>query len=95
MELNIPVLALSQLNEEGKMRESRAIGQDADSVWKIELDGERRPTDQPVKLRVDKNRNGPTGTVNLMFRKTFTRFELQSKIQDNDVPQRQRKDYDT
>lgn len=86
MELNIPVLALSQLNDEGRMRESRAIGQDADSVWKIELDGERQPKDQPVKLRVDKNRNGPTGTVNLMFRKTFTRFESRSKIQDADIP---------
>ena len=48
MELNVPVLALSQLNDDGKLRESRSIGQDADSVWKLEIDGEREPKIQPI-----------------------------------------------
>jgi replicative DNA helicase len=74
-ELAIPIIALSQLNDDGKLRESRAIGQDADSVWKLENDGDRMTEVQPIKLHVDKCRDGQTGTVKLTFQKTFTRFE--------------------
>lgn len=74
MELDIPVLALSQLNDDGKLRESRAIGQDADSVWILENDGEWLPDNQPVKLNVIKNREGETGQVKLLFKKTITKF---------------------
>jgi replicative DNA helicase len=80
MEHNIPVIGLSQLNDDGQLRESRAIGQDADSIWKLELDGEKLPSDQPVICRIDKNRNGPVGKVPLLFRKQFTRFESAAKI---------------
>lgn len=86
LELEITVLALSQLNESGKMRESRAIGQDADSVWVLENDGEWQPKIQPIKLRVDKSRDGETGYVNLILRKEITRFEQASKVHDEDVP---------
>lgn len=37
--LHIPVFSASQLNDQGKMRESRAIGQDADVVLRIEENG--------------------------------------------------------
>ena len=85
MELNVPVIALSQLNDDGKLRESRAIGQDADSVWKLENDGEWQPKVQPVKLIVEKNREGPTGVVRMVFLKTVTRFEA-AGIDAEDVP---------
>lgn len=75
MELNIPVIALSQLNDDGKLRESRAIGQDADSIWKLEMDGDKQPKVQPINLHVEKNREGATGSIGLTFFKTFTRFE--------------------
>jgi replicative DNA helicase len=85
MEHNIPVIALSQLNDDGRLRESRAIGQDADSVWKLENDGDKVPHEQPIKLHIDKNRNGPVGSVPLLFRKQFTRFENAAKISEQDV----------
>ncbi len=47
-ELNCPVLSASQLNEEGKTRESRAIAQDADAVLIIAPDG----------IKIVKMRNG-------------------------------------
>lgn len=78
MELEIPVLALSQLTDDGRLRESRAIGQDADSVWKLENDGEWKPAIQPVKLRIEKCRDGATGVVDLTFFKEYTRFENRS-----------------
>lgn len=87
LELDIGVLALSQLNDEGRLRESRAIGHDADSVWLIYNDGEWQPKIQPVKLKVEKCRDGETGDVYLNFIKENTRFELAAKIADEDVPQ--------
>jgi replicative DNA helicase len=79
MELKIPVIALSQLNDDGKLRESRALGQDGDSVWKLENDGERQPRIQSVVLRIEKSRDGEVGNVPLTFFKTFTRFECQTQ----------------
>ena len=82
MELDIPIIALSQLNDEGKLRESRAIGQDAYSIWKLEIEGEKQPAVQPIKMEIQKNREGATGFLNLTFIKTITRFENASKIED-------------
>ena len=39
-----------------------------------------------VYLLIAKQRNGPTGDVNLTFLKTFTRFENAAKISADDVP---------
>ena len=84
MELEIPVVALSQLNEDGRLRESRALGQDGDSVWKLANDGDWKPDVQPVKLRIEKCRDGETGEIDLTFMKTYTRFEEASKINDDE-----------
>ena len=78
-ELEIPVIGLSQLNDEGRLRESRAIGMDADSVWTITNDGAWQPMTQPVILRVEKCRDGETGAIPLIFQKTITRFENAAK----------------
>jgi replicative DNA helicase len=86
LELNIAVLGLSQLNDDGRLRESRAIGHDADSVWILSNDGEWQPFIQPVILKVEKSRDGETGNVRLIFRKEFTKFESASKVSDKDYP---------
>jgi replicative DNA helicase len=92
-ELDIPVLALSQLSRavEGRqdrrpqladLRESGAIEQDADLVlfiYRPEMYGieehNGRSTDGLAELLIEKNRNGPTGSVDMLFVKEFTRFE--------------------
>jgi replicative DNA helicase len=86
LELELPVLGLSQLTDDGKLRESRAIGQDADTIWKLENEGEWKPTIQPINLIVEKCRDGETGKVQLTFLKTITRFTSVAKIDDKDVP---------
>ena len=78
LELDIPILALSQLTDDGKLRESRAIGQDADTIWQLENDGAWQPLIQPIKLEIKKCRDGETGKVDLTFFKQFTRFENRS-----------------
>lgn len=79
LELDCAVIALSQLTDDGKLRESRAIGHDADSVWKLENDGDWKPREQPIKLNVEKCRDGETGVVPLMFLKEFTKMECRTK----------------
>ena len=96
-ELNVPVLALSQLSRAPEqrggehrrpqlsdLRESGAIEQDADVVCFIYrqefYDGPVDPkTNESIEgkaeLIVGKQRNGPTGTVSLYFRKEYTRFD--------------------
>jgi len=75
LELNCAVIALSQLTDDGRLRESRSIGHDADSVWKLENDGEWQPKIQPIKLNIEKCRDGETGKVDLTFHKEITRFK--------------------
>lgn len=116
-ELEIPIIALSQLNRslesrENKrpqlsdLRESGAIEQDADIILfvyrdnvykeyqikekleKAKIDGKteqiqkyeaayeelKRKEEDETELIIGKQRNGPTGTVPLLFQKRFTRF---------------------
>lgn len=77
------------------LRESGAIEQDADVVallYKPSSDddeGGAAPMEEeavPVNLLIAKQRNGPTGDVNLTFLKSYTRFESAAKVSDEDVP---------
>ena len=65
MELDIPIIILSQLNAEGYTRESRALEQDSTACWMIAEDSE----DKNVRfLRIPWQRNGPSG---VSFKITF------------------------
>jgi replicative DNA helicase len=77
------------------LRESGAIEQDADLVGLLykpnagdEEDAPEEADGVPVNLLIAKQRNGPTGDVNLTFLKPYTRFESAAKVADEDMPQR-------
>ena len=88
-ELNVPLIALSQLSRAAEtrtdhrpqlsdLRESGAIEQDADVVGFIYREEYYNSTDEnanKAEIIIAKQRNGPTGTVELAFIKEFTRFE--------------------
>jgi replicative DNA helicase len=57
MELNVPIILLSQLNEGGRSRESRALEQDATANWNIENMGE--PGKRMINVRWQ--RHGESG----------------------------------
>ena len=86
MELDVPVILLSQVNKDGETKHARATVEDCDSLWKISNEGELNPTIQTVKLEVEKCRDGSTGYVMLEFFKTFTKFENRSPVEEKDVP---------
>jgi replicative DNA helicase len=87
-ELQIPVVALAQLNrspedrQEHKprladLRESGAIEQDADTVMLLHRPEMYEPGQHEgtVEVIIAKQRNGPTGEITLTFLKQFMRFE--------------------
>lgn len=87
-ELNVPVLAISQLNRRvedrndktpqlSDLRESGAIEQDADVIAFIYREAAYNPKsdDNTATITIAKQRNGPIGDLNLTFLREFTRFE--------------------
>lgn len=93
-ELDIPIIALSQLSrsvEQGQekkpslshLRESGSLEQDADIVMFIYRDeyyNEDSEKKGQAEIIIAKHRNGATGSVDLSFRKEFTKFGNLSRM---------------
>ncbi|MBI2191512.1 MAG: replicative DNA helicase [Planctomycetes bacterium] len=86
-ELQVPIVVLSQLNRsvenrEGNrprmadLRESGSLEQDADVILLLYREGYyRQEEDRTAEVIIAKQRNGPTGTVRLIFNQEYLRFD--------------------
>ena len=95
-ELDVPVIALSQLSRSvesrtskrpmlSDLRESGALEQDADIVafiYREDYYDQDTENKNIAELIIAKHRNGPVGSVNLFFQKELTRFFDLSKNQE-------------
>jgi len=104
-ELDVPVIALSQLSRAPEqrtnrrpqlsdLRDSGSIEQDADLVMFLyrpeyyfgPVDNDGNSLEGKSELIVAKQRNGPTGLVNLYFHKAYTRFDSVTSEQRGEGP---------
>ena len=103
LELNVPIIALSQLSRSvetredkrpvmSDLRESGSIEQDADIVAFLYRDdyynkeSKTEDNNSISELIIGKHRNGPTGTIELLFKKntsTFLNLRKESKRNDD------------
>jgi len=82
-EANLPIILLSQLNDDGRVRESRKLAHEATNVFKME----RKSLDDPnITLFIDKGRKIPATPIKLYLKAEYCLITEVSGVSESDVP---------
>lgn len=85
-ELNVAVLALAQTNEEGQIRESKAILHEATGWWDIHVDQDGKGP-RSTEIRIPVQRHGPSGvSATCWFHPAYVVFSDQSSLPFEGAP---------
>ena len=82
-ESKLPFIILSQLNDDGKLRESRVVAHEAHNVILLEADESKYPAS--MKMKVVKGRRIPKKNYELTYFPQFCRVSSVNPISDEDV----------
>lgn len=84
-EANIPIILLSQLNDDGRVRESRKLAHEASNVFKMERKSGKLD-DPNIVLFIDKGRKIPATPLQLYLKAEYCLITESSPVESNDVP---------
>lgn len=84
-EANIPIVLLSQLNDDGRVRESRKLAHEASNVFKMERKSGRLD-DPNIVLYIDKGRKIPATPLQLYLKAEYCLITEVSPVEPSDVP---------
>lgn len=72
---DVPVIAVSQLNDDGKLRESRAVGHTAHAVMVLEeIDPTDNDVDRKLRFKIQRARSMPRGEYPIVFQTLYARM---------------------
>lgn len=86
-ESKLPFIVLSQLNDDGKLRESRVVAHEAHNVILLQADESKYPA--TMKMKVVKGRRIPKKNYNLIYFPQFCRIASTANVSEEDIPQSQ------
>lgn len=74
-EADVPVIAVSQINDDGKLRESRAVGHAAHAVFILEeIDPTNDGPERQLRLKIERARSMPRGAYPILFETLYCRM---------------------
>lgn len=83
LDLHIPIIVLVQLNRDAEnkvptmanIRESGSIEQNCDNIMFLHNSAEEKKTVEPIDIILEKQRQGTTGKIQLIFNKKYSKFQ--------------------
>ena len=89
-EVDVPVIVISQVNDDGKLRESRAVGHAAHAIMLLEeMDPSNNGPERELRLKIERARSMPRGEYPILFEVLFSRMSDGKHSTEKKEPEQQ------